>query len=186
MLYVRDKVAKLGNVILGGEVTSVEITEAGSVYVAQDEKGRYKKSQPVGYENGKVNIDILLEDMNEYSTLAQLRDMQNLFKGNGQDKPKLLPIVNDDCAARGITQVYFKNLTSKKVISESKRIATLELWAPNIGTVKVIKKKKSTKKKKNTKSKKSKSKKSKTKSPARDSRSTNRAKKRAKKITKKR
>lgn len=50
MLYVRDKVAKLGNVILGGEVTSVEITEAGSVYVAQDEKGRYKKSQPVGYE----------------------------------------------------------------------------------------------------------------------------------------
>ena len=180
MLYVRDKVAKLGNVILGGEVTSVEITEAGSVYVAQDEKGRYKKSQPVGYENGKVNIDILLEDMSGYSTLAQLRDMQNLFKGNGQDKPKLLPIVNDDCAARGITQVYFKTLTSKKVISESKRIATLELWAPNIGTVKVIKKKKSTKKKK------SKSKKSKTKSPARDSRSTNRAKKRARKITKKR
>ena len=36
------------------------------------------------------------------------------------------------------------------------------------------------------KSKKSKSKKSKTKSPARDSRSTNRAKKRARKITKKR
>ena len=180
MLYVRDKVAKLGNVILGGEVTSVEITEAGSVYVAQDEKGRYKKSQPVGYENGKVNIDILLEDMSGYSTLAQLRDMQNLFKGNGQDKPKLLPIVNDDCAARGITQVYFKTLTSKKVISESKRIATLELWAPNIGTVKVIKKKKS------TKSKKIKSKKSKTKSPARDSRSTNRAKKRARKITKKR
>lgn len=85
MLYVRDKVAKLGNVILGGEVTSVEITEAGSVYVAQDEKGRYKKSQPVGYENGKVNIDILLEDMSGYSTLAQLRDMQNLFKANGQD-----------------------------------------------------------------------------------------------------
>ena len=180
MLYVRDKVAKLGNVILGGEVTSVEITEAGSVYVAQDEKGRYKKSQPVGYENGKVNIDILLEDMSGYSTLAQLRDMQNLFKGNGQDKPKLLPIVNDDCAARGITQVYFKTLTSKKVISESKRIATLELWAPDIGTVKVIKKKKS------TKSKRSKSKKSRTKSPARDSRSTNRAKKRARKITKKR
>lgn len=179
MLYVRDKVAKLGNVILGGEVTSVEITEAGSVYVAQDEKGRYKKSQPVGYENGKVNIDILLEDMSGYSTLAQLRDMQNLFKGHGQDKPKLLPIVNDDCAARGITQVYFKTLTSKKVISESKRIATLELWAPNIGAVKVIKKKKS------TKSKKSKSKKSKTKSPAKDSRSTSKAKKTAKKITKK-
>lgn len=183
MLYVRDKVAKLGNVILGGEVTSVEITEAGSVYVAQDEKGRYKKSQPVGYENGKVNIDILLENMSGYSTLDQLGAMQNLFKAHGQDKPKLLPIVNDDCAARGITQVYFKTLTSKKVISESKRIATLELWAPNIGTIKVTKKMKSINKKKSTK-KKSKSKKSMTKSPAKDSRKTNKAKKTAKKITK--
>ena len=61
MLYVQEKVVKLGGVYLGGQVTSVEIQEAGSVYVAQDEKGRFKKSQPVGYDNGKVMIDILLE-----------------------------------------------------------------------------------------------------------------------------
>lgn len=33
MLYVQEKVVKLGGVYLGGQVTSVEIQEAGSVYV---------------------------------------------------------------------------------------------------------------------------------------------------------
>ena len=68
--------------------------------------------------------------------------------------------------------------TSKKVISESKRIASLELWAPDIAGIKV--KKKTTKKKTTKKStKKSKSKKSKSKSPAKDSRNTSRGKKAA-------
>ena len=185
MLYVQEKVVKLGGVYLGGQVTSVEIQEAGSVYVAQDEKGRFKKSQPVGYENAKVMIDILLEDTKTATTLEQLTEMQRLFKPYGQDKPKLLPIVNEDCAVRGITKVYFKNLTSKKVISESKRIVSLELWAPNIAGIKVKKKvsKKKTTKKKSTK--KSKSKKSKSKSPAKDSRSTAKGKKAAKKAVKK-
>ena len=178
MLYVQEKVVKLGGIYLEGQVTSVEVQEAGSVYVAQDEKGRYKKSQPVGYENAKVMIDILLEDTKTATTLEQLTEMQRLFKPYGQDKPKLLPIVNEDCAVRGITKVYFKNLTSKKVISESKRIASLELWAPDIAGIKV--KKKTTKKKTTKKStKKSKSKKSKSKSPAKDSRNTSRGKKAA-------
>ena len=149
MLYVQEKVVKLGGIYLEGQVTSVEVQEAGSVYVAQDEKGRYKKSQPVGYENAKVMIDILLEDTKTATTLEQLTEMQRLFKPYGQDKPKLLPIVNEDCAVRGITKVYFKNLTSKKVISESKRIASLELWAPDIAGIKV--KKKTTKKKTDSK-----------------------------------
>lgn len=178
MLYVQEKVVKLGGIYLEGQVTSVEVQEAGSVYVAQDEKGRYKKSQPVGYENAKVMIDILLEDTKTATTLEQLTEMQRLFKPYGQDKPKLLPIVNEDCAVRGITKVYFKSLTSKKVISESKRIASLELWAPDIAGIKV--KKKTTKKKTTKKStKRSKSKKSKSKSPAKDSRNTSRGKKAA-------
>ena len=43
MLYVQEKVVKLGGIYLEGQVTSVEVQEAGSVYVAQDEKGRYKR-----------------------------------------------------------------------------------------------------------------------------------------------
>lgn len=139
MLYVQDKVLKLGGVYLGGQVTSVEVQEAGSVYVAQDEKGRYTKSQPVGYENAKVMVDILLEDTKTATTLEQLAEMQGLFKAYGQDKPNLMSIVNEDCAARGISSVYFKGFTSKKVISESKRIVSLELWAPDTAEIQVKK-----------------------------------------------
>ena len=35
MLYVQEKVVKLGGIYLEGQVTSVEVQEAGSVYVAQ-------------------------------------------------------------------------------------------------------------------------------------------------------
>lgn len=184
MLYVHDKVVKLGGMQLGGEVTSIEISESGSVYSARDEKGRYKKSQPVGYENAKVNISILLENMSGYTTLQQLADMQRLFKPYGQSVPKLLNIINEDCSVRGITQVYFKTLTSKKIISESKRIVTLELWAPDIVDIKVIKKKKADVKKAPD-AKKSKTKKNTSKSPAKDTRNTLKGKKNARKVTKK-
>lgn len=167
---------KLGGVYLGGQVTSVEVQEAGSVYVAQDEKGRYMKSQPVGYENGKVIIDILLEDTRTATTLDQLSEMQQLFKAYGQDKPNMMSIVNEDCAARGITNVYLKSLTSKKIISESKRIVSMELWAPDIVGITV---KKKTNKKKTTATKiikKRKSIKAISKSPAKDSRDTSKGK----------
>lgn len=182
MLYVQEKVVKLGGVYLQGQVTSVEVQEAGSVYVAQDEKGRFKKSQPVGYENAKVMIDILLEDSKDMTTLEQLAGMQQLFKPYGQDKPKLLTIVNEDCAARGITKVYFKSLTSKKVIAESKRIVSLELWAPDIVGIKV--KKKAAVQTARKTIKRNKSKKLKSKSPAKDSRDTAKGKKAAKKAVK--
>ena len=72
MLYVQEKVVKLGGIYLEGQVTSVEVQEAGSVYVAQDEKGRYKKSQPVGYENAKVMIGL--------STLFQTNFFRLFFR----------------------------------------------------------------------------------------------------------
>lgn len=140
MLYVQEKVAKLGNIFLGGQVSSVEIQESAAIYVAQDDKGQIKKTQPVGYDNAKVIIDIILEDSPEETSLEQLTNMQRLFRANGQTQAKLLTIVNEDCAARDIFQVYFKSLSSKKVISESKRIVSLELWAPQTAKITVVKK----------------------------------------------
>lgn len=141
MLYVHEKVAKLGGILLGGQVSSVEIQESASIYVAQDDKGKVKKTQPVGYDNAKVIIDIILEDSPEETSLEQLTNMQRLFRTNGQGQAKLFSIVNEDCAARDIFQVYFKSLSSKKVISESKRIVSLELWAPKTAVIEVVKKK---------------------------------------------
>ena len=139
MLYVHEKVAKLGDVYLGGQVSTVEVTEAASIYVAQDDKGKVKATQPVGYEQAKVTIDMILEDSPENTSVQQLIEMQRLFKEYGQTEAKLLPIVNEDCAARGISQVYFKTLTSKNVVSESKMIASLELIAPETVGIVVVK-----------------------------------------------
>lgn len=139
MLYVHEKVAKLGGIYLGGQVSSVEIQESATIYVAQDDKGKVKQTQPVGYENAKVLIDIILEDGPDKSAVEQLTDMERLFRGPGQEQAKLFAIVNEDCAARGISEVYFKSLASKQVVSESKRIASLELWAPKTAEIRVVK-----------------------------------------------
>lgn len=185
MLYVVDKIAKLGGVYLGGQVTNIEIEEAANIFTEQDDKGKIKTTQPNGYEQAKVNIEITLEDTSKENTLEQVKKIQHLFKAPGQGSAKLLKIVNEDCAARGITQVYFKSLVTKKVVSESKRVASLELLAPKIAGIKVKKKtevpKKALRKTSNAKSKTTKDSK---KSPAQDKRSTAAGVKNAKKITK--
>ena len=107
--------------------------------------------------------------------------MQRLFKPYGQKKAKLLKIVNEDCAARGISKVYFKNFDTSNEISESGRLATLELLAP---TTAGIKTKKKGSKKKTSKKKSSKSKKNKNKSPAQKKPSTSKEKDKAKKLIK--
>lgn len=65
----------------------------------------------------------------------QITAMQRLFKAYGQTKANLLEIVNEDCAARGISKVYFKKLGTQNVIAESRRTATLELVAPVIAGI---------------------------------------------------
>lgn len=175
MLFVKDKIIKLGGVYLGGQVKSIEIQENAAINVVQDKKGKIKKMQTSGYEQAKVTIDIILESTKKETATQQLEKIQRLFKAHGQQNAKLLKIVNQDCAARGISQVYFKSLTSKKVISESKRIASLELWSPKIAGIKV--KLVAAKNKATLKSATNKSKKSKLKSPAKDTRSIEKEKK---------
>lgn len=188
MLYVRDKVAKLGEKILAGEVSSVEIQESASLYTAQDDKGRTKKTQAVGYENSKVVITIILESTKKKSSLKQIKEIEALFRSHGQKKPKMMRIVNEDCSARGIKKVYFKDFTTKKIISESKRVATLELLVPGTASTTVSKKKKGEEKQKKSESKsasKNRSTKNTGKSPAKDTRSTGEGKKAARHLTKK-
>ena len=114
MLFIEDEIIKLGGVILSGQVKSVEITQEATIDEIEDDKGQKKASQPVGYGAAKITIDFILEDGSK-STLEQIADMQRLFKDYGQAAARLLPIVNEDCSARGITEVYFKSLGTKSV-----------------------------------------------------------------------
>ena len=185
MLYVRDKIMKLNGKVIGGEVGSVEIQEAANIQEKTDKNGRVKKTQAVGYAATKVSVTIILESTKDQTSLQQLQALEKLFRATKQKNPKMMRIVNDDCAARGINKVYIKDFTSKNIISESKRTASLELYVPGTASLHVLKKvSSSSSSKKKKKKKNNKSKKNKSKSPAKDNKSTASAKKKASKLTK--
>lgn len=138
MLLIQDQTIKLGGIVLSGQVKSIDIAETATIEDIKDDKGATKANQPTGYEAAKVSIDFILESSPGYDIMNQMIDMQRLFKEYGQTEAKLLEVVNEDCIARGITQVFFQKLTTKNVISESKRTATLELLAPTIAGIKLV------------------------------------------------
>ena len=140
MLFVQDNLIKLGGVKLSGQVKSIDISETATIENIEDNKGKTKANQPTGYEAAKITIEFILEDTTSMTQEDQIASMQRLFKPYGQTKAKLLTITNEDCAARGISTVYFERLSTKNVIAESGRTATLELLAPVIGKITVKKK----------------------------------------------
>ncbi len=91
-----------------------------------------------------------------------------------------MKVVNEDCAARGISKVYFEKLSTKNEIAESKRTATLELLAPTVAGIKLKPAKQAKAIQKKLKNAFGKSKKKKSKSPSAKKRSTTDAKKKAK------
>lgn len=185
MLIVQEYLVKLGGVKLSGQMKSIDISETATIEDIEDDKGKTKANQPTGYEAAKVVIEFILEDSKSKTQLEQIIAMQRLFKPYGQKKAKLLKICNEDCAARGISKVYFQKLDSKNEISESGRTVTLELLAPTIAGIKLKTKKQAKQVAKKVKAAlKTKSKKSKSKSPSKKSRVTSSAKKKAKALVK--
>ncbi len=185
MLLVQEHLVKLGGVKLSGQVKSIDISETAKIEDIKDDKGKTKANQPTGYESAKISVDFILEDSEKKTQLEQISEMQRLFKPYGQKKAKLLKIYNEDCAARGISKVYFHRLQTKNVISNSSRTVTLELLAPTITGIKLKAKKQASSGKKQTNkalNRKNKSKKSKEKSPANKKRSATEAKRKSKKL----
>ncbi len=185
MLYITDDIIKLKGVMLPGQVQSVNVQESANIHTAQDDTGAVNSAQPRGYEVSKVTVEVILEATDSKTVKQMIRSYQALFKKPKQTAAAKMTIVNADCAAHGITRVYFKSFETKNVISESKVTASLEFWSPNLVTVKVTKKSKKKKKTSKKKKKSKKTRKKKSKSAAKDKRGTSKAKKTAKKITKK-
>ena len=140
MLLVQEHLIKLGGVKLSGQVKSIDISETATIENIEDDKGKTKANQPTGYEAAKITVEFILEDTASMTQEEQIASMQRLFRPYGQTKAKLLEIVNEDCAACGISTVYFEKLSIKNVIAQSGRTATLELLAPVTGRI-VLKKK---------------------------------------------
>lgn len=183
MLIVQDDLIKLGGKKISGQIISISISETAKIEDIKDDKGKTKANQPTGYEAAKITVKFWLEQTETSSVKEQTKAIQRLFRPYKQKKAKLLKITNEQCSARGISKIYFKNFTTDDLISESKVVATLELLAPTFAGIKL--KKKSSKKKKTGKSaKKSKSKKTAAKSPTAKKKSTAKAKNKAKSLLK--
>ena len=137
MLLVQEHLIKLGGVKLSGQMKSIDISEVATIENIEDDKGKTKANQPTGYEAAKVSIEFILEESKSMTQVEQIYAMQRLFKPYGQKKAKLLKVINEDCAARGISKVYFEKLSTKNQIPESKRTAMLELLAPTIAGIRL-------------------------------------------------
>lgn len=128
MIFVEDDRIKLNGVVLPGLIKSIEVTETAKVDEQEVEGSAAKPKQATGYEDAKVNIELIIDDtenQTKYERYALLRD---IFRRPGQSVPQLIPIVCEDTAAHGVEKVIFKRLTHKGESKKSQLTANLELW----------------------------------------------------------
>ena len=196
MIYVSEKTLKVAGKYLPGQVQSVTVTEEGKIEDKKDKKGKVTlANQPAGYEAARVEIQMYFEEDGTYEITEMIKYVQRLFKTTKQTKQKKYRIVESQCNARGVTEVYFNGFETTENVGESWYTGTLSFVAPIIQAVSVAKTKAQKAKEKAAKAKaeaakkaaaaKKKTTKKTTKTPAKDTKNTKAAKKTAKKVVKK-
>lgn len=128
MIFADDAVIKIDSVILPGLLKSIEIKGDAQVDEQEVEGKSKKPKQATGYEDSKINIELILEDDDKMTRLDKLVTIQQLFKRAGQEKPELHQIISEDIALRGISQVIFKSMTHKAENKKQQIAVTLEFW----------------------------------------------------------
>lgn len=128
MVYSDGSEVMIDGIILPGLIKSLEVSTAAEVEEQEVEGSTAKPKQATGYEDGKVNIELMLLDSEGFTKEDKLQVIQDLFREKGQDVPAVHSIVNAHVAKRNIAQVLFKNLTTKETNSKDEMTATLELW----------------------------------------------------------
>jgi len=128
LIYVEDQLIKLNGVVLPGLVKSIEVTETAKVDEQEVEGSATKPKQATGYEDAKVNIELIIDDTPTQGKYDRYAVLRAVFRKPGQDVPQPIPIVSEDTAAHGIEKVIFKKLTHKGENKKGQLTATLELW----------------------------------------------------------
>lgn len=128
MIYIEDQSIKLNGVVLPGLIKSIEVTESAKIDEQDVEGSAVKPKQAVGYEDAKVNIELILDDTQTQTKYQRLAVLRAVFRTPGQSVPQPIPIVCEDTAAHGIDKVLFKKLTHKAENKKGQLPVTLELW----------------------------------------------------------
>lgn len=128
MIYVEDERIKLNGVILPGLLKSIEVTETAKVDEQEVEGSAVKPKQATGYEDAKVNIELIIDDTQTQTRYERYAVLRAIFRSSGQTVPQPIPIISEDTAAHGIEKVIFKKLTHKGENKKSQLSVNIELW----------------------------------------------------------
>lgn len=128
MIYFDDDHVKVGGIILPGIIKSLEVKHSAKVEEIEVEGSDSKPKQATGYEDAKINIELILEDGENVTKEEKLTTIQNLFKKQGQELPEVHEIVTTLTSLRNVTNVIFKDLSSKEQNNKSYLSISIELW----------------------------------------------------------
>lgn len=128
MIYTEDQLVKVNGVVLPGLVKSIEVKESAKIDEQEVEGSATKPKQATGYEDAKVNIELILDDTPTATKYQRLETVRALFRTPGQSVPQPIPIVSEDTAKHGINKVLFKGITHKSEVKKDQLTVSLEFW----------------------------------------------------------
>lgn len=128
MIYVEDQLVKVNGVVLPGLVKSIEVKESAKIDEQEVEGSATKPKQATGYEDAKVNIELIVDDTTSATKYERLASVRAIFRKPGQTVPQPIPIVSEDTAKHGIEKVLFKGLSHKAEAKKGQLAVTLEFW----------------------------------------------------------
>lgn len=128
MIYTEDQLIKVNGVVLPGLVKSIEVKESAKIDEQEVEGSATKPKQATGYEDAKVNIELILDDTPTATKYQRLETVRALFRTPGQSVPQPISIVSEDTAKHGIDKVLFKGITHKSEVKKDQLTVSLEFW----------------------------------------------------------
>lgn len=128
MIYTEDQLVKVNGVVLPGLVKSIEVKESAKIDEQEVEGSATKPKQATGYEDAKINIELILDDTPTATKYQRLETVRALFRTPGQSVPQPIPIVSEDTAKHGIDKVLFKGITHKSEVKKDQLTVSLEFW----------------------------------------------------------
>ena len=80
MIYTEDQIVKVNGVVLPGLVKSIEVKESAQIDEQEVEGSATKPKQATGYEDAKVNIELILDDTPTQTKYQRLETLRAIFR----------------------------------------------------------------------------------------------------------